>query len=154
MKFYYSKRDNRFLYLRKTKEGFIDASFPSGLDNMTEFMKGTGKTPIYEGEPMELLVPNTVDASLEKHVPVVEVDGNRIRVKVGEALHPMTDEHHIEFIILETTESRYEEWWPWIKDKNGNPEVEFTLRTDLWPDDKPLRVYAFCNLHGLWVKEL
>ena len=68
----------------------------------------------------------------------------------------MTDEHHIEFIILETTESRYEEWWPWIKEKNkdGNPEVEFTLRTDLWPDDKPLRVYAFCNLHGLWVKEL
>ena len=83
MKFYYNKRDNRFLYLRKTKEGFIDASFPSGLDNMTEFMKGTDKIPIYEGEPMELLVPNTVDASLEKHVPVVKIDGNRIRVKVG-----------------------------------------------------------------------
>ena len=101
---------------------------------------------------MELLVPNTVDASLEKHVPAVEVNGNKVRVKIGEVLHPMTEEHHIEFIVLETVESHYGEWWPWIKEKSkdGNPEVEFVLKAN----DKPLRVYAFCNLHGLWVKEL
>ena len=152
MKFFYSKKHDDFLYLKEMNNGLIDATIPGGVDNALKFMKGVDKIPIYLGEPMEFLIPNTVDSSLEKHLPVVEINGDTIKVKVGEECHPMTDEHHIRFIILETTKHRYEEWWPWMKEKliDNKPEVKFHIDSN----DKPLRVYAFCNLHGLWVREL
>lgn len=96
------------------------------------------------GEKMEELVANTVDASNEKHVPVVtKLDGNRIKVEVGSVAHPMLPEHHISFIYVET-------------DKGGmhvnltdKPEAEFCLG-----DAKGIAVYEYCNLHGLWKTEL
>ena len=96
------------------------------------------------GEKMEELVPNTVDASGEKHVPVVTNLGDgRIKVEVGSVHHPMEKEHHIAFIYVET-------------DKGG-------IRIDLKDEPvaevctcgaKPLAVYEYCNLHGLWKTEL
>lgn len=96
------------------------------------------------GSKMQELVPNTVDASNEKHVPqVTMLENNMIKVEVGSVAHPMTDEHHIAFIYVETDKGG-------IKvDLKDKPEAIVALG-----DAKPLVVYEYCNLHGLWKTEL
>ena len=96
------------------------------------------------GEKMQELVPNTVDASNEKHVPVVTcLDNNTIKVEVGSVAHPMTEVHHIAFIYVETDKGG-------IKvDLSDKPEAVIALG-----DAKPIAVYEYCNLHGLWKTEL
>lgn len=96
------------------------------------------------GAKMQELVSNTVEASVEKHLPVVSVNGNVIKVSVGSAAHPMTDEHHISFVYLETSLGGQR------KVLSGAPETEFALSNG----EKPIAVYAYCNLHGLWKTEL
>ena len=92
------------------------------------------------GEKMEELIPNTVDASNEKHVPVVtRLDDCRIKVKVGSVPHPMTPEHHIAFVYVETENGGIRIN---LKDK---PEAVVCVCTE-----KPIAVYEYCNLHGLW----
>ena len=99
------------------------------------------------GEEMEELVPNTVDASGEKHVPVVScADECKMKVTVGSVLHPMEDAHHIVFIYVETENGGMRVN---LKDK---PEALFCVK-----NGKPVAVYEYCNLHGLWktdVKEM
>lgn len=96
------------------------------------------------GEKMQELVPNTVDASNEKHVPVVtRLDDCRIKVEVGSVTHPMTPEHHISFIYVETENGGI---CVNLKDK---PEAVICVC-----HDKPVAVYEYCNLHGLWKTEL
>lgn len=96
------------------------------------------------GQKMEELVPNTVDASGEKHVPVVTLLGDgRIRVDVGSVPHPMTDEHHIAFIYIETENGGIR------VDLKDQPSAEIFIG-----DSKPMAVYEYCNLHGLWKAEL
>jgi superoxide reductase len=93
---------------------------------------------------MEELIPGTVDASLEKHVPAVtRVDDKTIKVEVGSVHHPMLPEHHIAFIYVETENGgiRVD-----LKDK---PEAVIYLG-----DEKAVAVYEYCNLHGLWKTEL
>lgn len=87
----------------------------------------------------------TVDAN-EKHVPVVEINGSLVHVKVGSIPHPMTEEHQIEYILVETDKGFY------VKDLDFNTPAEatFTLTTG----EKVLKVYAYCNLHGLYLKEV
>lgn len=99
------------------------------------------------GKPMELLEPNTVDAAQEKHVPAVTVDGDRVCVKVGSVEHPMTDEHYIQMIILETDKGSLQVRHLTPSDK---PEAEFVAA----PGEKPAAVYEYCTLHGLWKTEL
>ena len=93
------------------------------------------------GQPMEELAANTEEASVEKHLPVVSVDGDKVTVEVGSVPHPMVDAHYLPWIYLET--------------KNGGQ------RRNLVPGDKPhavfsvvddeaIAVYAYCYLHGLW----
>ncbi|MBR4844179.1 MAG: desulfoferrodoxin [Alistipes sp.] len=96
------------------------------------------------GKKMEELVPNTVDASNEKHVPVVTyLDNNSIKVQVGSVAHPMEAEHHIAFIYVETDKGG-------IKvDLSDKPEAIIALG-----DAKAVAVYEYCNLHGLWKTEL
>ena len=94
------------------------------------------------GEAMEELVPGTTDAAVEKHVPVYEVEGNLVKVRVGEVAHPMTEDHYIQWVLLKT--------------KQGNqrkplrpgeaPEVVFAI----CEGDEVEAVLAYCNLHGLW----
>ena len=96
------------------------------------------------GQRMEELIPGTVDASLEKHVPAVtRVDDKTIKVEVGSVHHPMLPEHHIAFIYVETENGgiRVD-----LKDK---PEAVIYLG-----DEKAVAVYEYCNLHGLWKTEL
>ena len=98
------------------------------------------------GEPMVELVANTTDAATEKHVPFVTVEGNKVNVKVGEVDHPMLDAHYIQWIALETEKGVQRKYL-----KPGEaPHADF-LVTD---DDKPVAVYEYCNLHGLWKKDL
>ncbi len=97
------------------------------------------------GEEMEELTANTKEASLEKHLPVVSINGNVIDVKVGSVAHPMEEVHYIGFIALET-ENDYRV----VSLTYGmSPEAKFLLT-----DSKPIAVYEYCNLHGLWKTEL
>ncbi len=97
------------------------------------------------GQQMTELVPDSVDASQEKHVPVVEI-ADDIKVKIGAEEHPMIDTHWITMIVLETNRG-----FQYVKlDPGDKPEAQFTLA----PGENPIRVYDYCNIHGLWVKEL
>lgn len=98
------------------------------------------------GQEMEVLNINTTDGAVEKHMPVVEVSGDKILVKVGEIAHPMTEEHYISHIILETDQGfSLKALMPNVK-----PEVTFVIGQA----EKPLKVLSLCNLHGLWGKEI
>ena len=89
------------------------------------------------GEKMKEIVPGTSDGAEEKHVPVYEVKNGEVTVTVGEAEHPMTPEHYIEWVCLETEEQ--------LK-PNMAPSVSFLISEK----DKIKAVYAFCNKHSLW----
>ena len=96
------------------------------------------------GEQMQELIPNTVDASNEKHVPVVtRLDDNHIKVEVGSVPHPMLPEHHIAFIYVETESGGIR-----INLKDKPEAVVCTC------SERPIAVYEYCNLHGLWKTEL
>lgn len=97
------------------------------------------------GQKMTQLVPGTVEASVEKHLPVVTTDGDKVKIEIGSVAHPMAEEHSILWVYLQT-------------DKGGQrknlavgeaPSVEFALC-----NEKPVAVYAYCNLHGLWKTEI
>ena len=104
------------------------------------------KVPVFCcGQKMEVLVPNTVEASGEKHVPVARVEGSKVIVNVGSVDHPMVPEHFIEWVYVETEKGGYRKY---LKPDSA-PHVEFELGSD-----KPKAVYAYCNLHGLWKTEL
>ena len=96
------------------------------------------------GSKMEKLVPNTTDAAKEKHVPLIDIDDNIVRVVVGSVEHPMTEAHLIEWIILLTDKGSYK----YNFKANDKPECKFILRKD----EKVIHAYAYCNLHGLWKK--
>ena len=98
------------------------------------------------GEKMEELIPNTVDASNEKHVPVVtKLSDCKIKVEVGSVAHPMLPEHHIEWILLETKKGFQIKYLA----PGEAPEAKFEV-----VEDEPVAVYEYCNLHGLWKKEI
>ena len=97
------------------------------------------------GEKMKLLVAGTTDAAVEKHVPVYTLENNAVYVKIGEVEHPMTPQHWIEWVVVETTKG-YSVKQLTPEDK---PEAAFILS-----DGEELKsVYAYCNLHGLWKAE-
>jgi len=98
------------------------------------------------GQKMEELVPGSVDAALEKHVPVVAVEGNIVKVSVGSVEHPMLPEHYITNIVLETSQGiQIAELKP-----EGKPYCEFSLADGV----TAVAAYEYCNLHGLWVTKI
>ena len=108
-------------------------------------IKDAGVPVMCCGKPMEELVANTVEASVEKHLPVVEVNGDIVRVAVGSVEHPMVDVHFIEWIYVETEKGgQYRKLNP-----GEAPVAEFNVA-----GDKAIAVYAYCNLHGLWKTEI
>ena len=113
--------------------------------NITAYAKNKGVPVMCCGEKMSELVPGSVDAATEKHVPVISVEGNKVTVTVGEVEHPMAEEHFIEWIALETQEgNQRKELKPGSK-----PQAVFMLAET----DKAVAAYAYCNLHGLWKAE-
>lgn len=110
--------------------------------NIIAFVKNKGVPVMCCGQKMRELVPNTTDAAVEKHVPVIHVEGNHVTVTVSTVDHPMVEEHFIEWIALETEQgNQHKPLQPGQK-----PQVEF----ELCPGDKVVAAYAYCNLHGLW----
>ena len=97
------------------------------------------------GEEMQELVPNTVEASGEKHLPAVKVSDAKVEVNVGSVNHPMVEVHWIEWVQLVTDKGSYRKWL----NPGEAPNVKFLLG-----EEKPIAVYAYCNLHGLWKTEL
>lgn len=93
------------------------------------------------GQPMELKKENTVDAAVEKHVPVIEKTDNGLLIKVGETPHPMEDSHYIEWIEVEAGGRLHRKWL-----KPGDePQIEIKCK-----DMKNVSAREYCNLHGLW----
>lgn len=102
---------------------------------------GTGEL-VCHGQPMKLMKENTVDASKEKHVPVIEKTANGIKVKVGSAPHPMEEKHYIEWIQIMTRDgSRFLRAFLKPGDK---PEAEFNIK------DEGVIAREYCNIHLLW----
>lgn len=97
------------------------------------------------GEKMSEIIPNTAEASVEKHLPAVTLSGDGISVQVGSAPHPMEEAHHIQFVYVETERGG----------QRKNLRIgEAPALTFCFSEDKPIAVYAYCNLHGLWKTEM
>ena len=97
------------------------------------------------GQKMTRIEAGTVEASREKHIPVVTVDDNLVTVNVGSVTHPMTEEHSILWVYLETNKGGQRK----CLEVGKEPVVTFALA-----DEEPVAAYAYCNLHGLWKSEI
>ena len=113
--------------------------------NLIGLIDNKGVPMVCCGENMTELTPNTVEASVEKHLPAVTVSGNEINVQIGSVPHPMEDAHNISFVYVET-------------ERGGQRKClkvgEAPALTFCFSEDKPIAVYAYCNLHGLWKTEI
>ena len=109
--------------------------------NLVELIHDVGRAVTCCGQAMKRLEPGAVDASREKHLPVVSVEGNTVTVNVGSAEHPMTEEHSILWICLQTDQGMHRKRLTIGK----MPKVTFGIA-----DEIPVAAYAYCNLHGLW----
>ena len=111
--------------------------------NIIEKVKDSGVSVVCCGEKMSELVPGTVEASREKHIPDFKINGNVVEVNVGSIDHPMVPEHYIEWVSIVTKEGEQrKQLLP-----GQAPNVKFVLSDN----DELKAVYAYCNLHGLWM---
>ena len=110
--------------------------------NFVGMIKDAGVPMMCCGQKMTELIPGTSDGAVEKHVPVYKVEGNTVTVTVGSVEHPMTEQHYIEWIAVETEKGAQRK----VLKPDDKPCAEFALT----PDDSVVAVYAYCNLHGLW----
>lgn len=97
---------------------------------------------------LEELIPNTKEDGYLKHLPLYELKNNELKVYVGEIMHPMDDKHYIAWILVETSKGVYK-----VELKNNESYHIFHLDDN----EEIYKIYAYCNLHGLWmnkVKEL
>ena len=113
--------------------------------NIVAVVKESGVPVMCCGQKMEQIIPGTVEASVEKHVPVYTVNGNLVEVVVGSVEHPMQDVHYIEMIILETKKGLQVKYL----NPGEEPYAEFLL-----DNDEVVAAYEYCNLHGLWKYEV
>ena len=113
--------------------------------NIIEYAKNTGVPVMCCGQKMTKLEAGVVEASREKHIPKVTVDGDTVIAEVGSVYHPMSEEHHIAWVYLQTDKGGQRK----ALSPNDEPIVKFALA-----DEKPIAVYAYCNLHGLWKAEI
>ena len=109
--------------------------------NMVGMIHDAGVPMMCCGQKMTKLEPGVVEASHEKHIPVVTREGDTVKVTVGSVAHPMADEHHIAWVYLQTCRGGQRK----CLKVGSDPVVSFALK-----DEEPVAVYAYCNLHGLW----
>lgn len=132
----------------------------SHCGNIVAFVKNKGVPVMCCGQKMEEIVPNTSDGAAEKHLPVINVNNpvinfnntainfndSVINVSVGSVAHPMEENHYIEWIALQTKQGNQR--------KELKPGEKAEIAFALTEGDEPVAVYAYCNLHGLWKKEV
>ncbi|MBE6687702.1 MAG: desulfoferrodoxin [Ruminococcaceae bacterium] len=97
------------------------------------------------GEPMEQLEASKNESGKEKHMPVVNISGDTVAVDVGSIAHPMENDHSIEWVYLQTDRGGHRK----CLYAGDEPRVRFVLS-----EEKPEAVYAYCNNHGMWMKEI
>ena len=114
--------------------------------NLIGMIQSSGVPIICCSEPMHELKANTAEAAGEKHLPVACLDNNCLHVQVGSEPHPMTEEHHIAWIYLQTDRGGQRK----ALKHTAKPEAAFCLADG----EKPLAVFAYCNLHTLWKTDL
>lgn len=108
--------------------------------NIVEVLHNGAGELVCCGEPMRLVKENTVDASKEKHVPVIERNGDIVTIKVGSVPHPMEEKHYIEWIEL-VADGRIQRKFLKPSEK---PEAVFLCKAE------KIGAREYCNLHGLW----
>lgn len=113
--------------------------------NLISMIHASGVNPVCCGQKMTKLEAGVVDASREKHIPVVKVEDGKVTAIVGSVIHPMSTEHNIAWIYLETDKGGQRK----CLKPDEEPRAVFALA-----DEKPIAVYAYCNLHGLWKTEI
>ncbi|MDK2967254.1 MULTISPECIES: desulfoferrodoxin family protein [Lacrimispora] len=113
--------------------------------NIVAVVEEKGGTITCCGDNMQEMKANTTDAATEKHVPVIEVDGQSVTVTVGSVEHPMLPEHFIGWIVLETKTGNQRK----ILNPGDKPVAKFMMVEG----DEVLAAYEYCNLHGLWKAE-
>lgn len=126
--------------------------------NLIEMIEDSGIVPVCCGENMDELIPCSTDGAKEKHVPVCTEDSDAqdkcaphtcmklITVNVGSEPHPMTTDHSIEWILIQTDNRVYR--------KNLKPGKKPHASFCLNKKEKILAIYSYCNIHGLWVKTM
>ena len=117
----------------------------SHCGNLIELVNDAGVPVFCCGQKMDALNPNTVEASVEKHLPVVSVEDDVLHVNVGAADHPMIPEHFIGWVYVQTASGGQRK----ALNPGEAPHVTFQLG-----GEKPIAVYSYCNLHGLWMTSL
>ena len=117
----------------------------SHCGNLVGMIEDKGVPLFCCGQKMTELVPGTVEASGEKHIPVVTVEGDTVTVNVGSVDHPMIPEHFIGWVYLQTENGGQRK----VLKAGDAPNVTFALG-----GDKPVAAYAYCNLHGLWKTDI
>jgi len=113
--------------------------------NLHEVVYDSKVNPVCCGQKMTKLEAGVQEASHEKHIPVVSVNGNLVKIDVGSVAHPMSAEHSILWVSLKTDKGVYRKYL----EVGSAPVVSFAL-----VDEKPLAAYAYCNLHGLWKQDI
>lgn len=113
--------------------------------NIIAYAHSSGVKVMCCGEVMEKIEPNTVDAAQEKHIPVIEQEDNLVKITVSSILHPMTEEHNISWVALETEQGNQR--------KKLRTDSEPVVYFSLCDGDKVKSAYAYCNLHGLWKQD-
>ena len=114
--------------------------------NIAVLLHDAGVPLVCCGQKMEALIPGSVDAAQEKHVPAVTRTGSTVEVTVGSVEHPMLAEHWIEWILLETDKG--------FAVKHLTPDAQPAATFALAEGETAKTVYAYCNLHGLWKADL
>jgi superoxide reductase len=110
--------------------------------NIIEYVKQTAVPVMCCGQKMTEMIPGTSDGAMEKHVPVVTVNGDSVIVEVGSVEHPMVEEHYIQWIVIETTRGSQR-----VKlEYTDKPRAKFKLAEG----EEVIAAYEYCNLHGLW----
>ena len=121
------------------KVGFFSCNH---CGNIIAMIKDAGVPVKCCGEIMQEIIPGTSEGAQEKHIPVYDVNGETVKVSVGEIEHPMTPEHYIDWVCLETEDG--------FQIKKLTPDMSPKVYFSLTKGDKVKSVYAFCNQHNLW----
>ena len=119
-----------------------------GCGNLVALVNDSGKRLCCCSGELDEIVPNSVDASREKHLPVLNIKDGTVRVTVGpeDNRHPMESDHAVAWVCLVTDKGSQRK----ILVPNGKAEAVFRIN----PDERILKVFAYCNIHGLFVTEL
>lgn len=111
--------------------------------DIVEVISTNGCEICCDNKPMKELVANSTNAAQEKHVPQFQINGNIVKVDVGSVKHPMEEAHSIVWVHIVTNQGTQRKF---LK-ANTDPVIEFAL----CPDEQLQEVYAYCDLHGLWM---